>query len=389
MKIIIIGSGASGLAAGISLLRCGYDVTILERNNISGKKLLLTGAGRCNFFNSDQNIVHYHSNDKDILAKIITSDNIHLVEDFITSLGIIPKVKDGYYYPFANQAYNMKELLERTYLDLGGKIKYNYLVEKIEKKNSLFLINDNISCDKLILATGSKAYKMTGSDGIGYQLAKKFNHHIVKVLPSLTSLITREKTNLKGVRVDAKVTLYEDGVKVREELGQVQFTDYGLSGICIFNLSYYAVKGLNKNKKEVITIDLMPFMDKVSFKNKKVYDLLLGFLPNKMIDYILKTLDISKDIYYEDLSSDKKQELTKILKEMEFNITSYKEFDFSQVCSGGVSLREINPLTMESIFVKNLYIIGELLDVNGDCGGYNLTFAFLSGILTSRGDSNA
>ena len=389
MKIIIIGSGASGLAAGISLLRCGYDVTILERNNISGKKLLLTGAGRCNFFNSDQNIVHYHSNDKDILAKIITSDNIRLVEDFIISLGIIPKVKDGYYYPFANQAYNMKELLERTYLDLGGKIKYNYLVEKIEKKNSLFLVNDNISCDKLILATGSKAYKMTGSDGIGYQLAKKFNHHIVKVLPSLTSLITREKINLKGVRVDAKVTLYEDGVKVREELGQVQFTDYGLSGICIFNLSYYAVKGLNKNKKEVITIDLMPFMDKVSFKNKKVYDLLLGFLPNKMIDYILKTLDISKDVYYEDLSNDKKQELTKILKEMEFNITSYKEFDFSQVCSGGVSLREINPLTMESIFVKNLYIIGELLDVNGDCGGYNLTFAFLSGILTSRGDSNA
>lgn len=389
MKIIIIGSGASGLAAGISLLRCGYDVTILERNNISGKKLLLTGAGRCNFFNSDQNIVHYHSSDKDILAKIITSDNIRLVEDFITSLGIIPKVKDGYYYPFANQAYNMKELLERTYLDLGGKIKYNYLVEKIEKKNSLFLVNDNISCDKLILATGSKAYKMTGSDGIGYQLAKKFNHHIVKVLPSLTSLITREKINLKGVRVDAKVTLYEDGVKVREELGQVQFTDYGLSGICIFNLSYYAVKGLNKNKKEVITIDLMPFMDKVSFKNKKVYDLLLGFLPNKMIDYILKTLDISKDVYYEDLSNDKKQELTKILKEMEFNITSYKEFDFSQVCSGGVSLREINPLTMESIFVKNLYIIGELLDVNGDCGGYNLTFAFLSGILTSRGDSNA
>lgn len=389
MKIIIIGSGASGLAAGISLLRCGYDVTILERNNISGKKLLLTGAGRCNFFNSDQNIVHYHSSDKDILAKIITSDNIHLVEDFITSLGIIPKVKDGYYYPFANQAYNMKELLERTYLDLGGKIKYNYLVEKIEKKNSLFLVNDTISCDKLILATGSKAYKMTGSDGIGYQLAKKFNHHIVKVLPSLTSLITREKINLKGVRVDTKVTLYEDGVKVREELGQVQFTDYGLSGICIFNLSYYAVKGLNKNKKEVITIDLMPFMDKVSFKNKKVYDLLLGFLPNKMIDYILKTLDISKDVYYEDLSNDKKQELTKILKEMEFNITSYKEFDFSQVCSGGVSLREINPLTMESIFVKNLYIIGELLDVNGDCGGYNLTFAFLTGILTSRGDSNA
>lgn len=389
MKIIIIGSGASGLAAGISLLRCGYDVTILERNNISGKKLLLTGAGRCNFFNSDQNIVHYHSNDKDILAKIITSNNIHLVEDFITSLGIIPKVKDGYYYPFANQAYNMKELLERTYLDLGGKIKYNYLVEKIEKKNSLFLVNDNISCDKLILATGSKAYKMTGSDGIGYQLAKKFNHHIVKVLPSLTSLITREKTNLKGVRVDAKVTLYEDGVKVREELGQVQFTDYGLSGICIFNLSYYAVKGLNKNKKEVITIDLMPFMDKVSFKNKKVYDLLLGFLPNKMIDYILKTLDISKDVYYEDLSNDRKQELTKTLKEMKFNIASYKEFDFSQVCSGGVSLREINPLTMESIFVKNLYIIGELLDVNGDCGGYNLTFAFLSGILTSRGDSNA
>mgnify|MGYP002517100317 FL=1 len=389
MQIIIIGSGASGLVAGISLLRCGNDVTILERNNISGKKLLLTGSGRCNYFNNDQNIAHYHSGDKDILEKIITSDNIKLVEEFIASLGIVPKVKDSYYYPFSNQAYNMKELLERTYLDLGGKIKYNYLVEKIEKKNNLFLINDNISCDKLILATGSKAYQMTGSDGIGYTLARKFNHHIVKVLPSLTSLITKEKTNLKGVRVDAKVTLYEDGVKVREELGQVQFTDYGLSGICIFNLSYYAVKGLNDNKSEVITIDLMPFIDKVSFKNKKIYDLLLGFLPNKMIDYILKTLDISKDIYYEDLTKVKKQELTRILKKMNFNIISYKEFDFSQVCSGGVSLREINHLTMESKLVKNLYIIGELLDVNGDCGGYNLTFAFLSGILTSRGDTNA
>ena len=389
MQIIIIGSGASGLAAGISLLRCGNDVTILERNNISGKKLLLTGSGRCNYFNNDQNIAHYHSSDKDILEKIITSDNIKLVEEFIASLGIVPKVKDGYYYPFSNQAYNMKELLERTYLDLGGKIKYNYLVEKVEKKNNLFLINDNVSCDKLILATGSKAYQMTGSDGIGYTLARKFNHHIIKVLPSLTSLITKEKTNLKGVRVDAKVTLYEDGVKVREELGQVQFTDYGLSGICIFNLSYYAVKGLNDNKSEVITIDLMPFMDKVSFKNKKIYDLLLGFLPNKMIDYILKTLDISKDIYYEDLTSVKKKELTKLLKKMSFNITSYKEFDFSQVCSGGVSLRKINPLTMESRLVKDLYIIGELLDVNGDCGGYNLTFAFLSGILTSRGDTNA
>ncbi len=389
MQIIIIGSGASGLAAGISLLRCGNDVTMLERNNISGKKLLLTGSGRCNYFNNDQNIAHYHSSNKDILEKIITSDNIKLVEAFIASLGIVPKVKDGYYYPFANQAYNIKELLERTYLDLGGKIKYNYLVEKVEKKNNLFLINDNISCDKLILATGSKAYKMTGSDGAGYTLAKRFNHHIVKVLPSLTSLITKEKTNLKGVRVDAKVTLYEDGVKVREELGQVQFTDYGLSGICIFNLSYYAVKGLNDNKSEVITIDLMPFIDKVSSKNKKIYDLLLGFLPNKMIDYILKTLDISKDIYYEDLSNDKKKDLTKLLKEMKFNITSYKEFDFSQVCSGGVSLKEINPLTMESKLVKNLYIIGELLDVNGDCGGYNLTFAFLTGILTSRGDTNA
>ena len=389
MKIIIIGSGASGLAAGISLLRCGYDVTILERNNISGKKLLLTGAGRCNFFNSDQNIVHYHSNDKDILAKIITSDNIHLVEDFITSLGIVPKVKDGYYYPFANQAYNMKELLERTYLDLGGKIKYNYLVEKIEKKNSLFLINDNISCDKLILATGSKAYKMTGSDGIGYQLAKKFNHHIVKVLPSLTSLITREKINLKGVRVDAKVTLYEDGVKVREELGQVQFTDYGLSGICIFNLSYYAVKGLNTKRRETIKLDLMPFDSKVNFANRRVRDTLLGFLPVKVINYIMSKLAISSATYYEELSSLKKKELTNMLKEMTFTITSYKDFDFSQVCSGGVSLEEINPFTMESLLVKNLYITGELLDVNGDCGGYNLTFAFLSGILTSMEDVNA
>ncbi len=389
MKVIIIGAGASGLAAGISLLRCGSDVTILERNNISGKKLLLTGAGRCNYFNNDQDLLHYHSSNKDILEKIITNDNIELVKEFIASLGIVPRIKDGYYYPFSNQAYNIKELLERTYLDLGGKINFNYLVKKIEKKNDLFLINNNLICDKLILATGSKAYKMTGSDGTGYILAEKFNHHIISVLPSLTSLITTEKTNLKGVRVDAKVTLYEDGQKIKEELGQVQFTDYGLSGICIFNLSYYAVRGVETTKSEVVTLDLMPFVEKVNFSNKKIYDLLLGFLPDKMIGYILKNIDASKDMYYEELSSKQKKRLISLLKEMRFNITSYKDFDFSQVCSGGVSLKEINPLTMESKIVKNLYIIGEMLDVNGDCGGYNLTFAFLSGILTSRGEINA
>lgn len=128
MNIIIVGAGASGLAAGISLLRNGNDVTILERNSTSGKKLLLTGAGRCNYFNIDQSINHYHSSNNSILTDIITKDNIELVETFIKSLGIVPKIKDGYYYPFSNQALNVKELLETTYLDLGGKFKFNYLM---------------------------------------------------------------------------------------------------------------------------------------------------------------------------------------------------------------------------------------------------------------------
>ena len=389
MNIIIVGAGASGLAAGISLLRCGNDVTILERNGTSGKKLLLTGAGRCNYFNADQSINHYHSSNNSILTDIITKDNIELVETFIKSLGIVPKIKDGYYYPFSNQALNVKELLETTYLDLGGKFKFNYLVEKLEKKADLFVINDDLTCDKLILATGGKSYKMTGSDGMGYFLANSFHHKIVDVLPSLTSLVTQEKHNLKGVRLDARVSLYEDDRKIKEELGQVQFTDYGLSGICIFNLSYYAVRGLNTKRRETIKLDLMPFDSKVNFANRRVRDTLLGFLPVKVINYIMSKLAISSDTYYEELSSLKKKELTNMLKEMTFTITSYKGFDFSQVCSGGVSLEEINPFTMESLLVKNLYITGELLDVNGDCGGYNLTFAFLSGILTSMEDVNA
>ena len=389
MNIIIVGAGVSGLTAGISLLRNGNDVTILERNNMSGKKLLLTGAGRCNYFNDSQSINHYHISNDSLLTSIITKSNIKLVESFIKSLGIVPKIKDGYYYPFSNQAINMKELLETTYLDLGGKFKFNYLVEKIEKKDDLFIINDNITCDKLILATGGKSYKMTGSDGIGYFLANSFHHKIIDVYPSLTSLVTKEKHNLKGVRLDARVSLYEDNKKIKEELGQVQFTDYGLSGICIFNLSYYAIKGLNDKRKVTIKLDLMPFDDTVNFLGRRVRDTLLGFLPIKVINYIMLKLDISSATYYEELSSLKKKELTNMLKEMPFAVTSYKGFDFAQVCSGGVSLEEINPLTMESLLVKNLYITGELLDVNGDCGGYNLTFAFLSGILTSMEDYNA
>lgn len=389
MNIIIVGAGVSGLTAGISLLRNGNDVTILERNNMSGKKLLLTGAGRCNYFNDSQSINHYHSSNDSLLTSIITKDNIELVETFIKSLGVIPKIKDGYYYPFSNQAINMKELLETTYLDLGGKFKFNYLVEKIEKKDDLFIINDDLSCAKLILATGGKSYKMTGSDGIGYFLANSFHHKIIDVYPSLTSLVTKENHNLKGVRLDAIVSLYEDNKKIKEELGQVQFTDYGLSGICIFNLSYYAIKGLNAKRKVTIKLDLMPFDDTVNFVGRRVRDTLLGFLPIKVINYIMSKLDISSATYYEELSSLKKKELTNMLKEMTFTVTSYKGFDFAQVCSGGVSLEEINPLTMESLLVKNLYITGELLDVNGDCGGYNLTFAFLSGILTSMEDYNA
>ena len=390
--VVIIGGGASGLAAAISAARLGATVTILEKNNKCGKKLLITGNGRCNFWNEDQDIVHYHSCNKDLLAEFL--DNDDYVLKFFDSLGIVYNNKGGCYYPFSNQALTVQNILVTECQRLGVEIIYNFDVFKVEKKDCFF-INDKIKAKKVIVASGSKAASKTGSDGFGYDIALGFGHKITKVLPSLVQLKGDEDFFKKwsGIRVLSEVKLYENGKFIKKEFGELQLTDYGLSGICIFNLSGIVSSGLDKNFKEVVGINFMPWtndalgelkkLDKESF-HKNISEILEGFLNYKLVDIVLKKAGIRRDIYLSNLSKDEMERLLKSLTDFKIDVFSTNSFEKAQVCQGGVSLKEINSKTMESLKVKNSFFIGEVVDIDGDCGGYNLGWAWISGIKAGR-----
>lgn len=407
MKTIIIGAGASGLISAIYAAKNSSEVIILEKNDTSAKKILITGNGRCNYYNEDQNINHYHSENNELIKDIITKENTDEIMKFFNKIGIVPKIKDGYYYPYANQATSIKEALLTEAKIKGIKIITGENVTKINKNNNQFVIkteNNTYSADKVILATGSKAYPKTGSDGSGYILASSFGHKITNIYPSLSQLKGEESyfKNWSGVRADVKVSLLENNKIIKEEKGEIQLTNNGVSGICVFNLSGLASKGLMEGKKEEIVINFMPWLNSFNeasnyleernkkLKNRTIEQFLEGFLNYKLIHVILKLTKINKDDFWNELNIEKKKKLIQNLISFTLKITKISSFEESQVCKGGVSLEEINVKTMESKLEKDLYIIGELLDVDGDCGGYNLTFAWISGMLAGKniGDKN-
>lgn len=391
--IVIIGGGVSGIVSAIKSFNGRNRITILERNDKCLKKLLLTGNGRCNYFNDDTSISNYHSMREDLLDKVINSDNMSRVLDFYDELGIIPKIKNGYYYPFSNQASTVRDALMFEVMKLGISIKYNYLVEKIERSNNKFIINDSIVCDKVIIATGSCSYPKTGSDGMGYDFLRKFGHNIIKPLPALVQLNSDFKycRELSGIRSDVILSLYEDDEFISSSVGEVQLTDYGISGICTFNLSHFVTRGLDVGKKEVIKVNFLPFIKdnymewfniySNKHNDKNIYMLLCNILNYKLVKVILKVCSIDNKTYYNELDYNSRSLLIDNLTNFKFNIVSTKDFNFSQVCNGGVSLDEVNLSAFESLIVDGLYITGEVLDINGNCGGYNLICAVISGIL--------
>lgn len=391
--IVIIGGGVSGVVSAIKSFNGRNRITILERNDKCLKKLLLTGNGRCNYFNDDTSISNYHSMREDLLDKVINSDNMSRVLDFYNELGIIPKIKNGYYYPFSNQASTVRDALMFEVMKLGISIKYNYLVEKIKRSNNKFIINDSIVCDKVIIATGSCSYPKTGSDGMGYDFLRKFGHNIIKPLPALVQLNSDFKycRELSGIRSDVILSLYEDDEFISSSVGEVQLTDYGISGICTFNLSHFVTRGLDVGKKEVIKVNFLPFIKdnymewfntySNKHNDKNIYMLLCNILNYKLVKVILKVCSIDNETYYNELDYNSRSLLIDNLTNFKFNIVSTKDFNFSQVCNGGVSLDEVNLSTFESLIVDGLYITGEVLDINGNCGGYNLICAVISGIL--------
>lgn len=393
-KVIVIGGGASGLVAAINAARGGNEVIILEKNSNCGKKILVTGNGKCNYFNVDMTYKHYDSNNKELLNSIINDNNKKMVLNFFDSLGIIPNIKNGYYYPHSNQAVTILNALMLEINRLGIKVMCNTKVLKIKKAKNIFEIktnNDIYKCDKLIIATGSKAYYKEDEVN-SYELVLGLNHNIIKPLPALVQLKMDSKICKKwaGVRVNSKIKLYENNKIIREEVGELMLTNYGVSGICAMQLSGMIARGIDNKIREELVINFVPdiadnekelldFLDSYNknhnFKVREICDNLINYkLGNALMEGI-------NDFYYRDLSREQREKFVNNLTNYKINIVGTNSFKEAQTCSGGIPLKEINLKTMESLIVKDLYIVGEIIDINGDCGGYNLGFAWISGIL--------
>ena len=396
-EVVIVGGGASGLTAAITAARNGKDVTLIERNNKCGKKILITGNGRCNFWNTDENLSHFHSSNSNLLKEFITDERKNSILKFFDSLGLAYKTKNGYYYPFSNQAFTIENALLSECKKLNIKIINDITVEKIIKKDC-FIINpdkEKITAKNIIIATGSKAAPKTGSDGLGYEISKSLGHNIITPLPSLVQLKADEPyfKNWSGIRTDVKVNLLINHKYIKSETGEVQLTNYGLSGICIFNLSCETAKALNQNKNVIISINFIPFasnpkiflqtLNKNSY-HKTISELLEGILHYKLVDIILKKTHLKRDLLLNTLTDNELNNLIKTLTDFQIKILDTHTLDHAQVCSGGIPLTEINSKTLESLKVKNLYFTGEIIDIDGDCGGYNLGWAWMSGIIAGK-----
>lgn len=384
VDVAIIGAGASGLMCACMLKKdnTNIDVLLIEKNDRVGKKLSLTGNGKCNLGNINNDISNYNSDSNLIDFKEILESSEYL--RYLKEFGIYIKKENNLLYPNSNQAIGVVKALERYFINKKGNIKYNYDVINIEKINDYYVINNDIKCKYLVVATGGLSYPKTGSTGSGYKLLKDY-HDITKLYPSLVPLISDYKylKDISGVRFDSRVYLKIDNNIIKEETGQVQFTDYGLSGICIFNLSRNIKKYLEDNKKVSISINLIDNLDDVKeyiskFNNYKIEDALSNIVNNKLANVICKELniigrkvsDVNMDI------------IVNKLQNFELNIIDTKGYEVSQVTKGGIKLNQCDKY-LQSKKCKHLYIIGEVLDVDAKCGGYNLSWAFTSAVLAS------
>ena len=396
-KVIIVGGGASGLITSIYARKKNHEVIIIEKLDICGKKILATGNGRCNYWNNEQDLEHYHSTNPEILKQIIGEKDKKEVLEFFSSIGIIPKIKNGYYYPSSNQASSIRDALMLQAKLVGVQFITDQEVVDIKKQGNQFIVitdKDEIFSDKVVLATGSYAGVKEGVNG--YDLALKFGHTIVDVLPALVQLKANE-TFLRawsGIRSDVCIKLYENNAFVKEEYGEIQLTDYGISGICTFNLSHVVSRGLKNKKLEHVVIDFLPFIETNSItefidwveernklvKNRTLLELLEGILNYKLITVLLNRSHINSSKHWNQLKIEEKRCLAQNIKYFHLDIIGTNPYTKAQVCSGGVSLKEINPITLGSLKEEGLYFVGEMLDVDGDCGGYNLSFAWISGM---------
>ena len=389
MNIIIIGAGPSGMMCAIKAKNKNNNVTIIEKNDKAGKKLLLTGSGRCNYANEIINSDCYFTENSDVIENIINPGEIDLMHAAIESIGIYPDIINGYYYPYSHNSASVNNLLIEKCKSKGINFIFNEEVNDIKKNSTGFKINNKYECEKLVIACGGKSYAKTGSDGSLYPNLENLGIKFTKMYPCLTQIKTDIIKELSGVRLNAKVSLFDNDKLISFETGELQFIDYGVSGICVFNLSGY-VKG---NSNLTIKINFLPFTDDADefieermklLENINLINAFESIINYKVLKYIFKKTGISETARYKSLTENEKKLFKEYLTSFTLKVYGTNDYDKAQVTMGGVPLADINISTMESNNVKNLYLIGEILDLTGKCGGYNLMQCFITGLIAGR-----
>ena len=403
-RVIVVGGGAAGMMAAISAKRLGADVTILEKNPRVGKKILATGNGRCNFTNINTNITCYNGNNPKFsysaLSNFTIDDTIH----FFEKLGISHKVEGlGKVFPRSDQASSILDVLLYELNELGVSIICDVNVEDITKKKDKFIIRlENgvkHSGDRVIITTGGKAMPSSGSDGKGYDLARKFGHTIRDVFPALVQLMLEGSffKRITGVKFIGTAEIIHKNKSLMKDRGDILFTNYGISGPPILQLSRKAGELLNKGKEAYLKVVIMDTMSKDELRKlmtkrfqvgaKKPIDFsLVGLINKKLIPVVLQEANI-EDIKrpVANLSNKEKERIIDILSDWRFKITGTKSWTSAQVTAGGVDTKEINQNTMESKLVKGIFFAGEIMDIDGMCGGFNLQWAWSSGFTAGQG----
>ena len=394
--MIIIGAGAAGLVAAICNARAGRQVVLLEQNNKIGKKILVSGNGKCNIDNKYIALHRFHSQNPDFVEAVLKNYDLAVVEKFFTSIGLaLIEGKEGKMFPMSLQASSVVELLEYEAKRVGVEIVCDCTVRAIEKKEDTFNVETSQgtkNCEKLVIASGSPAAPQLGGSNAGYAFATKMGHSLTPRHPSLVQLCSEETwvKGCAGVKVAGLAKLYANGEYITEKKGDILFTNYGISGLAILDLSREVSTRLANFDYCELSLDLMPelskekltnlLLDRVQENSEKPLALWLqGVLNKKLIPIILEQSKCK--VRTEDALNRKEiNKLVHAIKNLKLSISDTKGFKGAEVATGGIDTTEVTAQTMESKLVNNLFFAGEILDVDGDRGGFNLHFAWVSGM---------
>lgn len=394
MVIAIIGAGASGMAAAIAAAQNeSAEVLLFERQARVGRKLQATGNGRCNLTNTHACAEHYHGEDSEFVIHALNRLDVDATMNWFRSLGLYMTTEEsGRVYPYSDQANSVVDVLRFALVKENIRLISGFEVEKIRKCSDGFLVcgaDAQFPCDKVIVACGGLAGTKLGGSMSGYKLLKSFGHRITKLRPSLVQIKSSWSgcQSLKGVRANCKAEIYKDGQFFRGSIGELQFTEYGISGPVVFEISRDVCY---ENGSWSCILDFLPAMEEAELlsilQDRKcgdwdIQELFTGILHNRLGRVLTTAAGIGGQRSAAFLTEDEMCELVRVAKGMEISLTEPMGMDSAQVTAGGASTSEFDPETMESKLVPGLYACGEVMDVDGDCGGFNLQWAWSSGRL--------